>query len=238
MTTPPAAYPQPYYAPGWNLAPPKRTDGISIAALVTGLLGLGPVAIGLGIGGLARTRRNGTGGRGMAWAGIILGVIGTAVAIALGVLAVTVANATRPLPATVTAPEEVLVGRLVVGNCVGILAPDGSIQAIRVVPCSTPHQAQVVASGSLPTVSTAGTAPPSQGSLDNRATQFCSAALDLAVNPSAPVTAAHRAAGVRIIAWAPSPAGWQIGDHQALCLAFLPAGGLTGSFVDASVTLP
>src|SRR5665811_2322890 len=127
MTMPPAGYPEPYYAPGWNVAPAKRTDGLSIAALVTGLLGLGPVAIGLGIGGLARTKRNGSGGRGMAWAVIILGAIGTVVAITLGVLALAVANATRPLPATIKAPEEVLAGRLVVGNCVGNLAADGLI---------------------------------------------------------------------------------------------------------------
>jgi len=238
MTMPPAGYPEPYYAPGWNVAPPKRTDGLSIAALVTGLLGLGPVAIGLGIGGLARTKRNGSGGRGMAWAGIILGAIGTVVAIVLGVLALAVANATRPLPATVKAPEEVLAGRLVVGNCVGTVAADGLIENIQVVPCGTAHQAQVVAAGSLPESTVSGTSTPSQRPLDDRTAQFCSATLDPQVNPSAPVTAQHRAAGVRVVAWSPSPAGWQLGDRQALCLAYLPGGGLTGSFIDGSVTLP
>lgn len=238
MTTPPASYPEPYYAPGWNVAPPKRTDGLSIAALVTGLLGLGPVAIGLGIGGLARTRRNGSGGRGLAWAGIILGAIGTAVAIALGVIALTIANATRPLPAVVKAPQEVLAGRLVVGNCVATVPPDGTVQKIRVVPCRTAHEAQVVAAASLPQGSTKDSGTQSQGALDTRAVQFCTSELDPQVNAAAPVTKAHRAAGVRIVSWAPSAAGWQLGDTKGLCLAYLPRGGLQGSFLDGSVVLP
>ncbi|HEY0188941.1 MAG TPA: DUF4190 domain-containing protein [Cellulomonas sp.] len=52
-------------------------DGVSIAALVTGILGLAVVPLALGIVGLRRTKRNGTGGRGFAVAGTILGAIGT-----------------------------------------------------------------------------------------------------------------------------------------------------------------
>jgi hypothetical protein len=64
---------------------------VSIAALVTGLLGLNVVAIVLGVLGLRRTKRNGTKGRGMAIAGIVLGGVGlialiaVVAAIALGI---------------------------------------------------------------------------------------------------------------------------------------------------------
>lgn len=69
----PAAAP---YAPGQYAPPPSsRTDGVSIAALVTGLLALAVVPLVLGIVGLRRTKRNGTQGRGLAIAGIILGAL-------------------------------------------------------------------------------------------------------------------------------------------------------------------
>ena len=89
----PAGYAEPvgYAQPGqYSPPPPTATDGLSIAALVTGILGLGVVPIVLGIFGLKRTKANGTSGRGFAIAGIVLGGIGIVVwvvAIAIGLLA-------------------------------------------------------------------------------------------------------------------------------------------------------
>ncbi|MBO3089883.1 DUF4190 domain-containing protein [Cellulomonas dongxiuzhuiae] len=75
------AYGQPYGA-----APLPPTDGLAVASLVTSVAGLvllagatGPIGIGLGIGGLARIRRTGARGRGMAIAGIVVGAVGTVV---------------------------------------------------------------------------------------------------------------------------------------------------------------
>jgi hypothetical protein len=59
---------------------------VSIAALVTGVLGLAVVPLVLGILGLGRTRRNGTAGRGMAIAGIVLGSLQIVLYLVLGVL--------------------------------------------------------------------------------------------------------------------------------------------------------
>ena len=58
--------------PSEPLARPAR-DGLAVAAFVTGLLALGPIPLVLGVLGLRRTSRNGTKGRGLAIAGIILG---------------------------------------------------------------------------------------------------------------------------------------------------------------------
>jgi hypothetical protein len=63
----------PYATPYPGPAPTRPTDGVSIAALVTGLLGLAVVPLVLGILGVGRTKKNGTGGKGMAIAGIALG---------------------------------------------------------------------------------------------------------------------------------------------------------------------
>ncbi|MGW6130954.1 DUF4190 domain-containing protein [Cellulomonas sp. NPDC055163] len=75
---PPAGYGQPGYGqPGYGQPAPvsRGTDGMSIAALVTGILGLGVVPIVLGILGLKRTKANGTSGRGLSIAGIVLGAL-------------------------------------------------------------------------------------------------------------------------------------------------------------------
>src|SRR5687767_12458003 len=60
---------------------PVKTDGVSIAALVVGLIGmcvplLNIVAIILGAIGMSRTNKPGIGGKGFAIAGLVLGIVG------------------------------------------------------------------------------------------------------------------------------------------------------------------
>lgn len=86
---PGGGYPQAPYGAGYPPVPQGRgTDGVSIAALVTGVLMLGLVPLVLGIVGLGRTKRNGTQGRGFAIAGIVLGVVGiiAGIVITVGVI--------------------------------------------------------------------------------------------------------------------------------------------------------
>lgn len=69
----PAPMPGPMYAPAQPMMQQTATaesNGLAIAALVTGLLGMGLVAVILGILGLKKP-----GGRGMSIAGIVLGSI-------------------------------------------------------------------------------------------------------------------------------------------------------------------
>ena len=80
-------YSQPAHAamPGGAPAVRGTTDGLSVGALVAGLLGGGPIAVVLG---LRRTANGMRTGRGLAWAGLILGVLGTLALIAAVVLLV------------------------------------------------------------------------------------------------------------------------------------------------------
>ncbi len=76
--TPQPGYPQQQYGYG---APPKRTSGIAIAALVCGLLGCIPfvtsfAATILGLIGIGVTGKPNVGGRAMAIIGLLLGVLG------------------------------------------------------------------------------------------------------------------------------------------------------------------
>lgn len=84
---PGGGYPQGPYGGGQYPAPQARgTDGVSIAALVTGVLMMGIVPIVLGVLGLNRTKKNGTQGRGLAIAGIVLGALEILGAIAIAII--------------------------------------------------------------------------------------------------------------------------------------------------------
>jgi len=79
-------------APGQPVSDAARpTDGIAIAALVTGILGLGVVPLILGIMGLKRTKANGTAGRGFSIAGIVLGAVAIVASIVAGILLIVLA---------------------------------------------------------------------------------------------------------------------------------------------------
>lgn len=67
--------PSPYY--GAPAPAPTSTDGVSIGALITGILGLTLIPVVLGIVGLRRTSGGIRKGRGMAIAGLILGIVST-----------------------------------------------------------------------------------------------------------------------------------------------------------------
>lgn len=86
---PPIGSPQwPGYGPGH--ATSSHTEGITIAALITGLLSvlacmviLGPVAVGLGLAGLRNTTAKGTRGRGMAMTGLWTGAVASVVLVVI-----------------------------------------------------------------------------------------------------------------------------------------------------------
>lgn len=196
MTQPPDRYeyPAPYYAGGWQQpAPAVPWDGVSIAALVTGVVGLGPVPIALGAAGVARTG-HGRRGRWMAWVGLALGVLTTLFWLAAGGV---VWLLLRPLPADVAAPRFATPQQLVVGSCLATLPPDGDVWAVRVVPCSDSHAATVVARQDL------ANPPAGQTRLDEAAAQAC---------------AAHAPTTGRLVVWAPTP-----GHATVTCLVTTPA---------------
>ena len=102
----PSGQPMPYGQPV-TLDPKRGTDGLSIAALVTGILGLGVVPLILGILGLKRTKVNGTSGRGLSIAGIVLGGLGIVASIAVGIVVAEVASN----PAAVTSISQAIASK-------------------------------------------------------------------------------------------------------------------------------
>ncbi|HEY0186630.1 MAG TPA: DUF4190 domain-containing protein [Cellulomonas sp.] len=215
MTAPgPFSYPdQPFYAPGWQ--PPRpRTEPLALVALVAGVLGTGPVAIVLGALGIRSARRHGRRGRGLALAGLVLGLVGTLGWAALGTVAVGTAVASRPLPADVTGPRTAHAVQLVTGSCLADLPSDPQVDEVQVVPCAQEHLAQVL--------TTYAFTDDEDWPGDRAATARVEAACTL--------TAAEQATGLRLVAWSPTEGSWADGDRTGLCLAVAEQPG-TGSLL-------
>ena len=164
-------YPEPHYAPGWQPGPGSPAgpgappwDGVSIAAITTGALGLGPVAVALGGVGLARTRKGVRRGRVLAAIGLGLGVLAFFVYAALGGL---VWLLLRPLPADVEDPRFALATQVSEGNCLASVPADGDVWIVRVVPCEDDHDATVVVRADLPNP------PGGQTRRDEAAARLC-----------------------------------------------------------------
>jgi hypothetical protein len=209
----PYGYPQQaFYAPGWQ--PPRpRVEPLAVAALVTGLLGLGPVALVLGVVALVRLRRSDRRGRALAVAGTVLGVLGTLAWAALVTVLVATAVQTRALPSDVAEPRDAHAVQLVTGSCLADLPAGTQVDRVRVVPCAQEHLAQVITGYTFDDDTWPG---------DAAALERTSAACSL--------TDQERADGLRLVAWAPTERSWSGGDRTGLCLAVHPA-PVTGSML-------
>jgi hypothetical protein len=202
------AYPEPHYAPGWDRPVRRGTDGFAVAAIVTALLGLGPLALGLGITGLVTTRRRGTAGRGIAIAAVVLGALETLALLVGAVLLGISWLQSRPLPADVSAPRDANAVQLVVGNCLADLPPDGDVETVRVVPCADPHAARIASSYTFAPAAVW----PGQGDADALVARSCV------------LTADEQDLGATVVTWAPTEQSWARGDRTGLCLVVTPAG--------------
>lgn len=221
MTADPYAYPdEPFYAPGW--APPRpRREPAAVAALVTGILLLGPVPVVLALVALRRIRAQGSRGRGPALAGLVLGAVSTLGWIAVLVTVLATSAATRPLAADLDAPRDAHAAQLVTGSCVAALPADGPVDHVRTVPCGDEHEAQVITDYEFE----AGAIWPGTDAVVARVTEACA------------LSDAERDAGLRTVVWTPDERSWGRGDRTGLCLAAPSDGTMTGSLLDGTVDL-
>lgn len=133
--------PNPYDAP-----PGPSLDGISVAALACSLACCAaPVAIGLGVAGIVRTRDGRRTGRWMAVTGLVLGVLGT-VALVVGSVAFVrwVDEQEADEQAGEQAGEVVYVDELAAGDCVRMGIEDYRYIDITAASCTEPHEAEIV----------------------------------------------------------------------------------------------
>ncbi|MGW6131132.1 DUF4190 domain-containing protein [Cellulomonas sp. NPDC055163] len=212
---------EPYYAPGWE-APAVPVEPTAWASVVVGVLGGGPVALVLGLVARARVRSRGRRGGRLALAGIALGVLGTLAWTGVVMGSVLTSRAERPLAGDVDARREVHARQLVTGVCLAELPPDGPVDTVTAVPCADPHAAEVVTQYAF----SQDAVWPGQESADARVASACA------------LSDAEVEQGVRPVTWAPTEQSWGRGDRSGVCLATVEGGGITGSFLDGTVTLP
>ncbi|GAB2983645.1 DUF4190 domain-containing protein [Nocardioides montaniterrae] len=159
----------PYGQPGYQPLPTGKTDGISIAAMVTSIVGLlvclpAPVGIVLGFVGLSRTKQGRAGGRGFALTGVIVGFIG--VLIWGVILAFAIVDAVK---------SNVTPDNAKTGQCVDVDRKDNTYSLSKTT-CDEDHDAQIMWVGTFGEIKTNVSAGTALGDLteSNASREVCS----------------------------------------------------------------
>jgi Septum formation len=196
--------------PGQQSPAPRRpTDGVAVAALVSGIIPAIPVTLVLGPLALIRVGRSGARGRALAITGLVLAGLWT-VAAAI----VAAAIITRPAPPKpVTLPQ---VFSLRAGQCLDSGA--NGISSVHVLGCAQAHDAEVFATFRL-----AGSRYPGAPALRQRAGQGCVSRLSGYLNPQLP------AASVAQSYVYPDAGAWAAGERTVVCTVHSTSGPLVGS---------
>jgi Septum formation len=196
--------------PGQQPAAPRRaTDGVAVAALVSGIIPVIPVTLVLGPLALIRVGRSGARGRALAITGLVLAglwiVAGAIVAAAI---------ITRPPPPKPVALPPVF--SLRAGQCIDSGA--SGISGVHVLSCGQAHDAEVFA-----TFRVAGSRYPGAAALQQRAGQGCVTRLSGYLNPQLP---ADSLAQSYIY---PGAGAWSAGERTVVCTVRSTSGPLVGS---------
>lgn len=196
-------------APASAPTPRRPTDGVAVATLVSGIIGVIPVTLVLGPLALIRIGRSGARGRALAIIGLVLAGLWT-VAAAL----VAAAIITRPPPPKpVTLPH---VFSLRAGQCLNSGA--NGISGLQVLSCSQAHDAEVFA-----TFQVAGSHYPGAAPLQQQAREGCASRLSGYLNPQ--LSAASLAQSFVY----PDAGAWSAGERTVVCTVRSTSGPLVGS---------
>ncbi|MGO4597361.1 DUF4190 domain-containing protein [Terrabacter sp. 2RAF25] len=140
-------------APAYQPTPMPGTNGLAIAALCCGIIGIFPiaavVAIVLGAVALNQLKQRIQRGRGMAVAGIVLGVLWLLGWVALVVIGVLTDEPTRNPAGAVTRTSDAYVEDLKAGDCFSG-AGRTEVDNVTIRPCASPHESQVVTIIAMP----------------------------------------------------------------------------------------
>ncbi|WP_344345936.1 DUF4190 domain-containing protein, partial [Kitasatospora putterlickiae] len=206
------------FQPGFPYpAAPTVTNGFSVAALVTGLLCLWPLAIAFSIVALAQIPKRNEKGRGMAVTGLVTGVLGVIATligfIGLGVISLEEERFgdARRGPKGSQSIED-----LAIGDCFnqppfspGRDADSANIYWVHVVPCTSPHHGEVAG---FTSIAGRGGDYPGQQEASEQAGRLCAPVQDDYAFDSWLVPD-----GMTGSYYYPSIAGWESGDHRVTC---------------------
>jgi hypothetical protein len=183
---------------------------LAIATLVTGVLPLVPIAVGCGIAALTGIRRTGRRGHGMAVAGLCAATAWIIAAGAVGTVGVLTHGFKKPVTIKY---HEASVFKVREGDCID--TPNE--QAVSVLPCATPHDAEVFATFTLPR-----SAWPGSTAVQQEASSGCAARLSGYLNPQLSISLAQTYVF-------PDKVAWNSGTRIVVCEVHATSGQLTGS---------
>lgn len=152
---------------------------------------------------------------------LVLGLVAVGIAVlAIAITSVRTWADQQPL-GEVTGMVSAHPRQLTTEHCVETLPQDGTLGRVTVLPCTDPHEAEVIG------VHRFGQAEwPGATSLEREAAATCE------------MDTAQKQAGVRPVVWVPGEAAWDDGERRALCLAWAQGGGVTGSWSAGDAVVP
>jgi hypothetical protein len=223
---PPPAPPGP---PGYGGSPYRNesTNGLAVAAFITGLLGcLGVLGIILGAIALSQIGRNGGRGRGLAIGGIVLSSLWLVSAVVIGIAAAASDSSSDggalPRP-TQSRTQTVDAQKMKVGDCINDAAtasnPAGAepveVESVKIVPCTGPHDGEVAAVFRL-----TGSIMPPESELQRRASDGCKIRTRARIN--------RDPAGSRLgnSYYYPTDESWRQGDRTVTCVIVAASEGV------------
>ncbi|WP_112241341.1 DUF4190 domain-containing protein [Kribbella monticola] len=218
----PPQYPQypPQYGYGYPGVHQVKTNGLAVAALVCGLVGIffwvtAPVAVGLGIVALVQIKRRRENGTAQAVIGLSIGGLLTLVFTAVIIFLVAVDwnegtdsdyGSDQPVSTSSASPDKVDVDELIVGECFDDGLDEG--EAVR-QPCPELHDAELISNVTLP----AGTYP-GDAKVKESARLACRQEFTkyIGVSPDKSVRKSSF--------WWPDAELWKDGDRVVVCAAY------------------
>jgi hypothetical protein len=212
-----AAAPLPYAPP--HPMPPRRTNGLAIAAFVLSIPGLLVVSVILAIVALVQTKRSGEKGRGLAIAALSISgawVVIFPIAFILALIAFSaVVDVHRDANGEIVEAGDLSISELQVGDCIESVSEEEVI-TLRGVPCAQPHEAEVYAIFDMPSRTY-----PSDEAVGDECAQRLESYSELAWN----------APSIEIYYLSPDSETWRHGDREVICFA-VDEDGRTGSIRD------
>jgi hypothetical protein len=137
------------YPGGYGPPPPaeRPLNSLAVVGFVLSLVCPSPISAGVSIAGLVSARRTGERGRGLAIAGLVISAV-LVLLVVVGVVLVASAGAERDASGRVTEAGSVSLDSLRTGDCIP-KEPGTVVRSVDVIPCSTTHWGQVLATYEL-----------------------------------------------------------------------------------------
>jgi len=202
--------------------PASGTNGFAIASFVLGLVGGALLSVIFGVVALNKLRNRPQRGKGLAIAGLCLSGVWV-----LGIVTVLAVNAQTASQRSATTGQITKSGHLDVfslraGDCFQNPSgnqPSSALTQVTAVPCTTPHNAQVIAQLPVP-----GSAYPGQAAFRAQALTGCKAA-------ATDLDQSKLTSTMNLLWIYPEPQAWTDGQRSISCLAVDSSEDLTSSLL-------